>query len=586
MMKRPDIKIKYLLFLTFLIVIPFNYVLSQNNIEQEIKKQFEIALNQFNSGDFNQAITSFNKIITDYDYNSKTTISEFFKSKTLLQLKQLEEFKTVADRFLEKYPDSRYIEEIRLMLAKYYIEVANYYNAFRETLLIIDKTNSSSYANKARETGEGIAAKYLNDSQLQKLYSSFTGNKVKSFVLLQIGKYFVRNGDSLGAKGTLSDLMNTYPESVEYDEAKKLYNYSYDTKPASTVIGVMLPLETNSAGEFTSQTAAEILEGIKFAVNEFNQLRSDKVGLLIRDTKQDNEEIKKIREEFTSHPSLIAILGPIFSNEVRTALKEFENYDIPIISPTATDDDLTSLNQNFFQANPSFSTRGKVMAQYIFYVENKRTVSVINSINGYSPLLAANFLEEFERLGGTVLRRETFKDTTTDFSVPLSNIYSDSLTTQGIYIPLSDNSVTPYIFSELIKFYTKIPMYGNQDWFTAKGFETAPEISNNLIFTSDYFVDYNSEDYFNFNSRFISVTGKDVNRNALYGYDAAKFLLTALRNSEYGRENLRAKMISGMISNGIHNNISFDEKRVNRFLNIVRYKNGIFELVDKFRLSQ
>ena len=585
-MKRTVQRFKYLLFVTILILIPFNSYFPQNDSELEISKQFDSALNQFNSQDYDKAIESFNKIITDYDYNSKTTVSEFFKAKILLQLKQLEEFKTVADGFLEKYPDSRYIEEIRLMLAKYYIEVANYYNAFRETLLIIERTNSSSYANKARETGEGIAAKYLNDTQLQRLYSSFTSKKVKSFILLQIGKYFIRNGDSLGAKGTLSDLMNTYPESVEYDEAKKLYNYSYDTKPASTVIGVMLPLETDSFGEYTSKPAAEILEGIKFAVNEFNQQKSEKVGLLIRDTKQEPDEIKKIREEFTSHSSLIAILGPIFSNEVRIALKEFDDYDIPIISPTATDDDLTSLSRNFFQANPSFSNRGKVMAQYIFYVENKRTVSVLNSINGYSPLLAANFSEEFERLGGKVLRKESFRDSTTDFSAPLSNIYSDSLTTQGIYIPISDNSVTPYIFSELIKFYTKIPMYGNQDWFTAKGFETAPEISNNLIFTSDYFVDYNSEDYFNFNDQFNSITGKDVNRNALYGYDAAKFLLTALRNSESGRENLRAKMISGMISSGIHNNISFDEKRVNRFLNIVRYKNGIFEMVDKFRLTQ
>lgn len=585
-MKRPVIKIKYLLLLTYLIVIPFYSVLSQNNVKQEINKQFDIALNQFNSGDFDQAITSFNKVITDYDYNSKTTVSEFFKAKILLQLKQFEEFKTATDEFLEKYPDSRYIEEIRLLLAKYYIEIANYFNAFRETLYIIEKTNSPAYETKAKKISEGIAAKYLNDTQLQKLYSSFTSNKVKSFILLQIGKYFIRNNDSLGAKGTFSELINTYPESDECNAAKILYNFSYDTKPASTVIGVMLPLETNSVGEFTSQPAAEILEGIKFAVNEFNQLRSDKVGLLIRDTKQDAEEIKKIREEFTSHSSLIAVLGPIFSNEVRVALKEFDSYDIPIISPTATDDDLTSLSRNFFQANPSFSNRGKVMAQYIFYVENKRKVSVLNSINGYSPLLAANFSEEFERLGGKVIRKESFRDSTTDFNLPLSNIYSDSLTTEGIYIPLSDNSVTPYIFSELIKFHTKIPMYGNQDWFTAKGFETAPEISNNLIFTSDYFFDYNSDDYINFNDQFISITGKDVNRNALYGYDTAKFLLAALRNSESGRENLRAKMISGMISSGIHNNISFDEKRVNRFLNIVRYKNGIFELVDKFRLSQ
>ncbi|MGB5529400.1 MAG: ABC transporter substrate-binding protein [Ignavibacteriaceae bacterium] len=585
-MNRLYNKIKYLNLLAILIAIPFHFTVSQNNVKQEIEKQFENALIQFNSGNYNQAISSFNKIITEYDYNSKTTISEFFKAKILLQLERLEEFKTVADGFLEKYPSSNYIEEIRLLLTKYYLAIANYYNAFREALFIIEKTNSSTYEINARKIGEGIAAKYLNDSQLQKLYSLFTSNKVKSFVLLQLGKYFIRSGDSYFAKSNFSDLMKNYPESVEYDQANKLHDFSYESGPVVSLIGVMLPLETNSTGEFTSQPASEILEGIKFAVNEFNQSRSDKIGLIIRDTKKDTEEIKKIREEFTSLNSLIAILGPIFSNEVRATLEEFDDYDIPIISPTATDDDLTSLNQNFFQANPSFSTRGKVMAQYIFYVENKRAVSVINSINGYSPLLAANFAEEFERLGGTVLRRETIKDTTTDFSLPLSNIYSDSLTTQGIYIPLSDNSVTPYIFSELIKFYTKIPMYGNQDWFTAKGFETAPEISNNLIFTSDYFVDFNTDDYYNFNDQFISVTGKDVNRNALYGYDAAKFVLTALRNSEFGRENLKTKMISGMISSGMHNNISFDEKRVNRFLNIVRYKDGVFELVDKFRLSQ
>ena len=585
-MNRLNNKIKFLLCLTILIATSLEYTFSQNYNEQDVEKLFDKALNQYNSGDYNLSIYNFNKIIVDYEYNPKTTVSEFFKAKILLKLEQLEEFKTVADGFLEKYPYSKYIEEIRLMLTKYYLETANYYNALRESLFILEKTSSSSYEIKARKTGKGIAAKYLNDSQLQKLYSLFTSNKVKSFVLLELGKYYIRTGDSFSAKSTFSDLMNNYPESVEYDEAVKLYDFSYDSSPLVTIFGVMLPLETNSRGEFTSQPAAEILEGIKFAVNEFNHTRSDKIGLIIRDTKKDTEEIKKIREEFTSLNSLVAILGPIFSNEVRATLKEFDGYDIPIISPTATDDDLTGLNPNFFQANPSFSTRGQVMAQYIFYVENKRIVSVINSINGYSPLLASNFSEEFERLGGTILRRETFKDTTTDFSVPLSNIYADSLTTQGIYVPLSDNSVTPYIFSELVKFYTKLPMYGNQDWFTAKGFETAPEISNNLIFTSDNFVDFNSDEYYSLNDQFISVTGKDINRNSLYGYDAAKFVLTAFRNSEFGRENLRAKMISGMISSGMHNNISFDERRVNRFLNIVRYKDGVFELIDKFRLSQ
>ena len=570
-------------FLVFLLLQDVN---PQAVYEDEINTQFDKALSFYNSGNYEDALAGFNKVIIDFKYNSKTTVSELFKAKCQLELKQYNQFKSTADQFFDLYPASNYYNEMRMLLTRYNLEIANYYNAFREVLFIIEQTNSTEYEQKARDVGEGIVAKYLNDSQLEKLGSSFNSSKVESFILLQKGKYYLRNNNPTSANISFQEIIDDYPQSIESSEAKRLIDNSYSTVPANEVIGVMLPLEISTSGSDASEPAAEILEGIKFAIDEFNKLRDDKIGLLIRDTKKDDEEIEKIKGEFVSLNSLIAVIGPIFSNEVRTALDEFDDYDIPIISPTATDDDLTSLSYNFFQANPSFSVRGRVMAQYIFYVENKRTISVLNSIEGYSPILAASFINEFENLGGRIVKKETFKNDYTDFSGPISRIYSDSLLIEGIYIPLSDNLVTPFIFSELIKYGIKIPIFGNQDWFTAKGFETAAQISNNLVFESDYFVDFNSDAFKSFNEHFSKITQKDVNRNVLYGYDAAKYILTAYRNSEPGRKNLVNKMISGMVSSGIRNNISFDERRVNKFLNIVRYKDGVFELVDKFRLSQ
>ncbi len=585
-MKELQINTSFILLFIIQILFSLNFTFSQGVSEEEINKSFDSALTLFNNGKYEESLDNFTKFVTDYKNNSKTTTAEFFIAKIHLQLKQLNQFKYSADQFLELYPSSNYVDEVRLLLTKYYLEIANYYNAFREILFIIEKTNSSMYEQKAKKIGEGIAAKYLNETQLQKFYSSFNSEKVKPYILLQQGKCLIRNGDSYNAENTFEELIRNYPGSNEYSEAKKLVNYSYTPVSANTIIGVMLPLETNSAGQYTSQPAIEILEGIKFAVDEFNELRNKKVGLLIRDTKKDINEIKNIRDEFVSLNSLVAILGPIFSNEVRATLHEFDDYNIPIISPTATDDDLTSISHNFFQANPSFSVRGRLMAQYLFYSENRRDMSVMNSIDGYSPILAASFISEFEELGGRVAKRESYKNDYTDFSSPVSKIFSDSLVIQGIYIPLSDNSVTPFIFSEFIKYGIKIPIYGNQDWFTAKGFETASEVSNNLTFTSDYFVDFNSEVFKNFSDQFGTATGKDVNRNVLYGYDTAKYLLTAIRNSEPGRKNLVDKMISGMVSSGLHNNISFDARRINKFLNIVRYNADVFELVDKFRLGK
>jgi len=574
------------LLIVLLSVSIFTFTFGQSVSQEEINKQFNSALSLYNSGNLQESLESFDAFLDKYNYNSKTSAAEFFKAKIHLELKQMNQFKYTADEFLELYPSSIYTDEIRVLLIKYYLEIANYYNAFKETLAIIEETDSPTYEQKAKRIGDGIASNYLNETQLNKFYYSSTSNKVKSFILLEQGKYLMRNGQSYSAKTIFEDLMETYPDSEEYQEAEKLVDFSYSPVPSTTVIGVMLPLETNSMGEYTSQSAIEILEGIKFAFNEFNKGRSDKVGLLIRDTKKDEGEIETIRDEFVSLNSLVAVLGPIFSNEVRVTIEKFEDYDIPIISPTATDDDLTSVSHNFFQANPSFSVRGKLLAQYLYYSENKRIISVMNSIDGYAPILSASFTNEFESLDGQIMKRESFRNDSTDFSSQVSRIFSDSLVLQGIYVPLSGNNVTPFIFSELSKYPIKIPLYGNQDWFTAKGFETASEVSNNLTFTSDYFVVYSNESFMDFNDEFSKVTEKDVNRNVLYGYDAAKYLLTAIRNSEPGRKNLVDKMTSGMVSSGLHNNISFDNRRINRYLNIVRYRDGVFELVDKFRLGQ
>ena len=103
-MKISSTKLKYLLF-CLLIVLPFNTAISQDNLDEKIDKQFDTALDQFNSGDYNLALLSFNNIINDYSYNSKTTISEFFKAKIYLQQKDYEQFKKVADGFLPRHWD-------------------------------------------------------------------------------------------------------------------------------------------------------------------------------------------------------------------------------------------------------------------------------------------------------------------------------------------------------------------------------------------------------------------------------------------------------------------------------------------------
>jgi branched-chain amino acid transport system substrate-binding protein len=580
------IKIKYFLTTFILLLLITSSIYSQQINQKEIDAQFQSGILLYDAGEYGQAYDIFERIDNLPEYNTKTSASEFFKIKILLQLERSSEAKQLADSFLQKYPQSKYNDEVRVMLIQADINEEEYKEGLVESVNLLLNSNNESYKEEAKKTAELISYNYLTSSDLQSVESELIDDEAKSFVLLQLGRIYLKENDVFAAKSTFSDLMNKYPSSAEYEKARQLYQSAGNAGgeiSSQDLIGVILPLTSKSMNYSIASPGEEILDGIKFATSEFNKDRDDKIGLLIRDTFEDPDKIENIRNEFGSVPGVKTILGPIFSNAVRTALDEFNNTDIPIISPTATDDDLTLLSENFFQENPSFSMRGKIMAQYIYYVENKRNVAILNSIDGYSPMLAANFAEEFERLGGSILTRQSYKSKEFDlkYQVDAINAYRDTL--EGIYIPISNSIDAPNILSQMVQDSLQIPIYGNQDWFIAKGFESSSELSNMITFTSDYYMDYKSEDFQELGKSYGKISGKDITRNFLYGYDAAKYILTIMRNINSSKTNIRSKMLSGVVVNGFHNNTSFGEDRINHFLNIVRYKDGIFELVDKFR---
>ena len=587
----------------FIFFVFNNFGITQSSINQrKIDSEFIRAVELYDAKRYNSALYRFEIIINNYNLNSKTSAANFFKIKILVENEEYKDANDLCSRFIEDFPGSKYTNEVRILLVKTLLEEYEYYSALEELLILIDQTNSISYRIEAKNLGEKIADKYLDSDDIQNLIDSFTSQKVKPYLILLLGKSFLKDRDIDQALYVFSQILQHYITSEEYPEAKNLYDDPVvpDANAGITpLIGLLLPLNTDDEGNYTSSAASEILDGVQFAISEFNENREDKIGIVVRDTKNDVDIIDDIRYELGNNENIQAILGPIFSNEVRVALNSFDGTNLAIVSPTATDNDLIFVSEDFFQANPPLAVRGKIMAQYVFFVENLRQMAVLNSIDGYSPLLAATFIEEFERLGGTIIAKATYRSNSFSLSEPISQIAAvdtmvkaDTMDTadtlailEGIYIPLANKIDATVILSQLGKDSLYYPIFGNQDWFSAKGFESAPEISNMLTFSSDYYLDFNDDDYKIFSEIFSQLTGRDPNRNVLYGYDTAKYLLTVMRNIAPRRAGIKDKMISGIMSKGFHNNISFDENRMNRFINIVRYKNGIFELVEKFRYS-
>jgi branched-chain amino acid transport system substrate-binding protein len=556
---------------------------SQTN--DELNRLFNSAVGEFKNAKYTESLESFEKIVNEYQLNSKTSLALLFIGKINLATSNYNEAEKSLLRLMDEFPQSRYLDEAQITLSQIYLDQEEYLKSFFNLCDLMDKTSDAETEKYAEITAERIAQKYLSALEVKSIHDSTKLVSLKPFLLLLTGQIYLSEQKNNLARDTFNELVILYPNSQEKETALKLYNETPITDKIieqSDVIGVVLPLTTNGSKSLTS---LQILEGIKFALSEFNEDREHKIGILILDTEAKREKLEEIYYQLRNIENLRCILGPIYSSEVRDALEVFKKLNLPIISPTATDDYLTNLNPDFFQANPSFKTRGRLIAQYVYYVANKRKIAVLNSIDGYSPILSSSFSQEFEQLGGKIILRETYRSKNFDLTEQMNSIAVSSNQIEGIYIPLSDKVDIPAIVSNLSQIDLNMPIYGDQDWMTTSGLEAASFLDNNLIFCSDYFLKYNDLDYQEFSKHFFDKTKLDVNRNMLYGYDVMKYILTILRSSFSSGSSLEQKMTSGVSTVGFHNNICFDSTRINRYMNIIRYSNGKFELIDKFKLS-
>lgn len=567
----------------FLLLLLFTIISYPQNITVDNDKDFNKALGLYNANKYSDALSIFQKIAKRTENNTKVTVSAFFICKIYDAQKKYLDVEKNCNDYLHNYSQSKYSNEIKKLLIKSFIEREDYQKAFKYSLELLESSSSITFKKETKSNADKISTNNLSSSEVEMYFDQYSGSSIKPFLLLLVGKVLLREGDVTNAIKRFSEITTKHPTSDEYIEALNLKKQYSNSKSENEfpVVGVILSLTDQNGREIDA--AAEILEGIKFAFHEFNITHDEKVGISIKDLQRDKNKTVEVVTNLIDDNNVRCIIGPVFSDDVRNTLEVIEQSNICLISPTATDDDLISLCDNFYQANPSLSTRGKIFAQYLYFVENKKKLAVLNAIEGYSPLLAASFTNEFEKLGGKIIAKETYKSKSYALADQVNRILSVANSIEGIYAPISDSKDATAILSQMVQSGLNIDLYGNQDWFLGKGFESSSTSANKLTFESDYFIDFNDTDFKNFSNTFKKITGKETNRNVLYGYDTAKYLLTVIRNIDPTRRNIKNKIESGINVTGFHNNISFDFGRINKYLNIVRFDDGVFNLVEKFR---
>lgn len=167
-------------------------------------------------------------------------------------------------------------------------------------------------------------------------------------------------------------------------------------------IGVAIPLMKSGSAE-DKKLGDQMSRGIKDALEEYEKTKpSTKVTLVYEDTRRDQSASLQAINKLASDTSVIVIFGPVFSSEIVNNAGAAAFHKIPVVSPTATQNDLATNNPYFFQLNPTYEVRGMLIAAFAMNELKMKNFAILSE-ETYGKNFTEGFKDEVRSKNGTIV---------------------------------------------------------------------------------------------------------------------------------------------------------------------------------------
>ena len=192
-------------------------------------------------------------------------------------------------------------------------------------------------------------------------------------------------------------------------------------KPGQTIkIGMGAPMTGDNAA-----FGQDISQGAKIAITDGGQLKGFSFELVAQDDGGTAEGGAAVANKFVSDPTIVAIEGHIFSGATKAAIPIYEKAGLPMMSPSATNPDLTKSGSKVFNRLVfTDAFQGKSAAQYIYNTLKFTKLAIMHDGQAYGQGLAQVVNDTFTQLGGTVVAFQAITPGESDYSAVLADIAS------------------------------------------------------------------------------------------------------------------------------------------------------------------
>ncbi|ARA93044.1 hypothetical protein AWN76_007655 [Rhodothermaceae bacterium RA] len=378
-----------------------------------------------------------------------------------------------------------------------------------------------------RQEEYGIAARRFEEA-----YTQFGFHRKTTAAMLMAGKALYRSGQYEAAIRVLDDLMRTYPTSRYVDEARRVAGYARQYLEGRGAVAQ--PLQLGIALPLTEDDVAlsqAMFNGIRLAVEEYNEAPDTRrpIRMVFRDTGNDPARARAAVQEL-AEANVDVVIGPLFSEEARAAAAAAERARVPLVVPLDASNGVAEGRDYVFQANPTLTMRGRLMARFAVRNLRLRDFAVVAEFgNAASERMAEGFQDEVLREGAALHYFKLLPSAADWYRLP-EEVGPDTLANvEALYLPIAGARATTYVgaaLSGLARMGVSLRVLGNSAWHDLPMAQQASAFST--TYANIFEVNPDNPAVRAFLQRFRALTGEapaEQNQRLVYtGYDVARYL--------------------------------------------------------------
>lgn len=571
--------------------------------EPSAEKYFISGLKHFQNRQYDPAFEIFDSLMNKRPVHQRTTASYLMAGKTLQKLKRFKASILVLTDFLSRYAQSAYRADALFSLAVDYLNLQRNRETAVALLNCIETPADSLLDERSERLLNDLIGRYFQPGDLEDLLDEAKSERMKAFINLKLAEKHYQLGDADEARDLL-DVENKKEAKPFYADRFQRLREEIDSNE-SYKIGVLLPLSSTAEGGAIEYIARDLLDGIEFAYDERGRegKLTGRVLLEVKDTEKNYSKAALEFRRFAKDPGTLAVIGSLTSDETARISKEAKNFDLPLLSPTATATGISSPGSPVFQMNPDHEIRGKLLALYLVKRMKISTIAVLSSEGPAGKANAETFMREAEKLGAKIVEVQYYPTGSTDLSEQFYNIRKSGLKLQGskmpeenlsvpvhsiqaLYMAISDADEIGMLSSQINYFNIRALLVGSNEWYVPGVLEANKRYLEGVTFISDSFYDETDMSSREFSARFAGAKKKAPSRYAMIGYDACRVVLDQIASGSVTRGAMEKSLRRLDAYRGINRKISFGERGVNDEMFILGFIDGEIRKIEEISFSK